>query len=121
MEHRWGHRHEIARTVRLETRAGTIARGRICNVSLSGAFIVSTVPVTLYSYIYIRFIATNGKQRAGQVIEGQVIRRDATGFGIEWCEFAPDCVRALVMDHPFPATQTPHFSWELARRLPSKV
>ena len=123
MEHRWGHRREIARAVRLETRTGTIARGRISNVSLSGAFVVSTLPVTVYSYIHIRFIALSGRQRATQAIavEGQVIRKDATGFGIEWCEFAPDCVRALVMAPPFPATEPPHFSWELARRHHSKV
>jgi hypothetical protein len=121
MEHRWGHRHEIARAVRLETRAGVIARGRISNVSISGAFIVSTLPVTVYSYIYIRFTALNGKQRAAQAVESQVIRKNATGFGIEWCEFAPNCVRALVMAPPFHATEPPHFSWELARRHPSKI
>ncbi len=29
------------------------------------------------------------------MIEGQVVRHTAEGFALEWCEFAPDAVRAL--------------------------
>jgi hypothetical protein len=50
----------------------------------------------------------NGK-RTFTCVEGQVVRKDATGFGVEWCEFAPEAVRTLVAvpafrDDPAPFT-----------------
>jgi hypothetical protein len=101
MEHRWGHRHEISRPVHLGTRNGIAARGRICNVSISGAFVVSPVPVSLFSYVQVQFTAMLDGKRTSTAVEGHVVRKDATGFGIEWCEFAPDAVRALVVVPPF--------------------
>jgi hypothetical protein len=97
MEHRWGNRHEISRPVQLGTRRGIVARGRICNVSMSGAFVVSPLSVRLFSYVQVQFTATLNGKRALTAVEAQVVRKDATGFGIEWCEFAPQAIRALVV------------------------
>jgi hypothetical protein len=107
MEHRWGHRREINRAVHLETRAGLASRGRITNVSISGAFVVSPLPVPLYSYIQVQFTGRSHGKRAQMAVEGQVVRIDDAGFGIEWCEFAPEAIRALVMVPPFAKTQPP--------------
>ena len=101
MEHRWGNRHEISRPVHLGIRNGIAARGRICNVSISGAFVVSPLPVGLFAYVQVQFTAMLNGKRTSTSVEGQVVRKDATGFGIEWCELAPDAVRALVVVPPF--------------------
>jgi hypothetical protein len=100
MEHRWGNRYEISRLVHLGVRNGIAARGRICNVSISGAFVISALPVGLFSYVQVQFTAMLNGKRTSTSVEGQVVRKDATGFGIEWCEFAPDAVRALVAVPP---------------------
>ena len=118
MEHRWGHRREISRAVHLGTRSGVAARGRISNVSISGAFVVSSLPASLYSYVEVRFTAMLDGKRTRMAVEGQVVRKEAGGFGVEWCEFAPEAVRALVTVPPFRLADPPqpHPEWEPAFR-----
>jgi hypothetical protein len=118
MEHRWGHRRDINRSVDLATRSGLVARGRLTNVSISGAFVQSPLPVSLFSYVQIQFTAMLNGKRAATAVEGQVVRKDSTGFGIEWCEFAPEAVRALVMVPPFRLAEPPHphAEWEPIHR-----
>jgi hypothetical protein len=101
MEHRWGHRREINRAVHLETRAGVGSRGQITNVSISGAFVICSLQVPLYSYIQVQFTGMSHGKRARMAVEAQVVRKDDEGFGIEWCEFAPEAIRALVTIPPF--------------------
>jgi hypothetical protein len=112
MEHRWGNRHEISRPVRLDTRSGIVARGRITNVSISGAYIVSPLPAPVFSHLHVQFRAMIDGHRAMTTLEGQVVRRDGVGFAIEWSEFAPDIIRALVMVPPFRATEPSQPMWE---------
>jgi hypothetical protein len=107
MEHRWGHRREISRAVHVETRNGLVSRGRITNVSISGAFVVSPLPVTLFSYIQVQFTGMLHGKRAQMAVEGQVVRKEDGGFGIEWCEFAPEAIRALMIVPPFRMTEPP--------------
>ena len=107
MEHRWGNRHEISQPVHIGTRDGSVARGRTRNVSMSGAFVVSPLPVSLFSYVQVQFTATLNGKRTATAIEGQVVRKDVTGFGIEWCEYAPAAVRALVVVPPFRLAEAP--------------
>jgi hypothetical protein len=107
MEHRWGHRREVSRTVHIGTRSGLVARGRIANVSISGAYVVSRYPVSLFSYVQLQFTAMLHGKRTTAAIEGQVVRKDASGFGIEWSEFAPEPVRTLMMVPPFRLAEPP--------------
>ena len=120
MEHRWGHRHEISRAVHLGTRSGLAARGQITNVSISGAFVVCPLPVSLFSYVEVQFRAMVNGKRAMMSVEAQVVRKEAAGFGIEWCEFAPEAVRALVTVPPFRVADPPqpHAEWEPAAHPP---
>jgi PilZ domain len=93
MEHRWGNRHDISRSIRVATHTGLVARGLITNVSMSGALIAAALPVNLFSYVRVQFnSALDGRPAS---IEGQVVRKEATGFGIEWRELAPEVVAAL--------------------------
>ncbi len=117
MEHRWGHRHEISKPVQLGTGNGIAAPGRICNVSMSGAFVISPLPVSLFSYVQVQFTALLNGKRTSTSAEGQVVRKDATGFGIEWREFAPVVVRDWIGQLPSSHTDAPHTSagWEVIR------
>ncbi|MGH8137479.1 MAG: PilZ domain-containing protein [Steroidobacteraceae bacterium] len=113
MEHRWGQRHEIDRIVRLRTRGGLVARARITSVSISGAFVVSPLPVVLLSYVRIQFTGMRDGGKISVAAEGQVVRRDAIGFAVEWREFAPAAVCAFLLEPPgwLPAssrTMPPH-------------
>jgi len=123
MEHRWGHRHEISRAVHLGTRSGLAARGRITNVSISGAFVVSPLPVSLFSYVELKFTVMVHGKRAAMTLEGQVVRKEREGFGIEWSEFAPEAVRGLVTVPPFRATEPPQprAEWDPAPRPPRTI
>lgn len=120
MEHRWGHRHEISRAVHLGTRSGLAARGRITNVSISGAFVVSPLPLSLFTYVEMQFTAMVNGKRARMTVEGQVVRKEGRGFGIEWCEFAPEAVRALVTVPPFHQSASPQaqHEWDPVARPP---
>jgi hypothetical protein len=120
MEHRWGHRREIKRPVHLETRSGLLSRGYITNVSISGAFVVSPLVAPLYSYVQVQFTGMSHGKRTSMAVDGQVVRKEDGGFGIEWCEFAPEAVRALVMIPPFRVTEpsAPHSEWEPPARHP---
>jgi hypothetical protein len=89
MEHRWGQRKAVHKSVRVRTRAGIAAQGHITNVSISGAFVTTPLPVALFSVIEVSFIGVAGGRRASTVIEAQVVRKTAAGLGLEWCEFAP--------------------------------
>jgi hypothetical protein len=101
MEHRWGNRHKVIQTVRVATQGGVVARGRITNVSMSGAFVEAALPVSLLSYVKVQFNSVlDGRPT---MIEGQVVRKDPTGFGLEWRELAPEVVDALVSRLPTPS------------------
>jgi PilZ domain len=119
MEHRWGHRRELSRAVHIGARNGVgrydlAARGRITNVSISGAYVVSPLPVSLFSYVQLQFNAMRHGKRTTAALEGQIVRKDASGFGIEWSEFAPEAVRVLMMVPPFRRAEPPdpHVQWE---------
>jgi hypothetical protein len=107
MEHRWGHRRKVSRIVHLLTRSGREAPARICNVSISGAYIVSPLSPELFSHLRIRFAPTQRQLGNGGVVEAQVVRREDHGFAVEWCELAPPVVRALVRAPLYEPVQTP--------------
>jgi hypothetical protein len=114
MEHRWGHRHQINRGVQLETRAGVISRGRVTDVSISGAFVVTPLPIPLFSYVHVQFTGTLDGKRTRMAVEGQVVRKGDGGFGVEWCEFAAEAIRALILApaHKLTKPSAPHSEWE---------
>lgn len=115
MEHRWGKRWEVERAVHLRTRSGVASRGRVCNVSISGAYVVAPLPVRLLSHVQVHFVAEQMSRRVTTAIEGQVVRRTDDGFGLEWCEFAPEAVFALANAAESPA-ETPQALYPLVVR-----
>src|ERR1700761_380808 len=98
MEHRWGQRRDIDRVVHLLTGSGLSAYGRITNVSMSGAFVESHLPVRLFSNVEVRFSALQHGRRTRLSVEAQIVRRGQSGigqcgFGIEWQEIDLHTIR----------------------------
>jgi hypothetical protein len=110
MEHRWGNRHEISKPVHLGTRRSGTAGGQICNASISGAFVASALPVSLFSYVRVQFTVLLNGQWTTTAVEGQVVRKEARGFGIEWRELASEAVKALVAPTSRSRRETPQLS-----------
>jgi hypothetical protein len=100
MEHRWGHRRQINRFVRLRMRNGSRGFGRIRNVSISGAWIATGLQAKLLSYVEIGFTAMRHGRKTVARVEGLIVRLASHGFGIEWCELAHPAVLAILMVRP---------------------
>jgi hypothetical protein len=94
MEHRCGKREKLRRDVRLQTQGGVVARGTICDASLSGAFIETLLPITPLSHIHVLLLSERGPP-VGPAVECQVVRHGIGGIGVEWVEFGHEIVRSL--------------------------
>jgi hypothetical protein len=101
MEHRWGHRREINRFVRLRLRNGMRGFGRIRDVSISGAWIATGLPAKLLSYVQVGFTAMRKGRKTVTRVEGLIVRAANQGFGVEWCELAHPAVLAILMVRPY--------------------
>jgi hypothetical protein len=100
MEHRWGHRRQINRFVRLRMRNGLRGFGRIRDVSISGAWIATGLPAKLMCYVQVGFTAMRHGRKIVARVEGLIVRLADHGFGVEWCELAHPAVLAILMVHP---------------------
>ena len=92
MEKHRGHRRATDITVQFFTRPTTIGIGRVLNVSATGAFMETQLPLRLLSVLYLEPTAPAGS--TGGRIAATVVRCSATGVGLEWCEFGADATRA---------------------------
>ena len=97
MERRSAPRYQVAIPVYAQAHSGAVSsKGYLLDVSLSGGFLVTTLPAELNSLISLRLIETNGEM--GQRLEGQVVRRSFVGVGIAWSEPATELIRSLGLD-----------------------
>ncbi|HET9474160.1 MAG TPA: PilZ domain-containing protein [Steroidobacteraceae bacterium] len=85
MEHRWGQRRNCLARVRVSAGSGVGGSARLRNVSLSGAFLETALPLPLFSQIAIAVVSADGSTDAVE-FTASVVRADAGGVGIEWCE-----------------------------------
>jgi hypothetical protein len=83
MEHRWGEREPTDIAVNFVV-YGTTGTGRVLNVSMTGAYLETSIPPRLLSVIYLQLARTAAA--AAERIAATVIRRDPWGVGLEWCE-----------------------------------
>jgi len=81
MEHSFGRRFRCGTPVRLSV-DGISSHATLGDVSLSGAYLRTGLAVPLSSVIEIT-AERNGRRF---VLRGSVLRRDAGGIGVEWCE-----------------------------------
>ena len=99
MEHRWGQRVPATIKVKLQGRPGAIGSGCLRDVSISGTFVETALRLPLLTRVEI----DAGSQRR---LSCWVVRRNAIGIGVEWCELAPRAVLTLLAQ-----TRLPRQDW----------
>jgi len=98
MEHRLGSRHVTDADVYLRTWGSTVsARGRMRDLSVSGAFISTLLPCRPLLHVTVQVVPEGRPRRSGPVLEGQIVRVAPEGIGIEWAELQPELVAQLVL------------------------
>jgi hypothetical protein len=95
LEHRWGERVRVNIPVRVEVDHLTRANARMQNLSLSGALMTSDSDLRLNTLIEVSVALPPPSTRIA-VIKALVSRKFDEGVGIEWYEFAPNIVKALL-------------------------
>ena len=111
MEHRLGSRHATDVDVYLRTWGSTVsARGRLRDVSVSGAFIATLLPCRPLLHVTVQIALEGRSRRNAPLFEGQIVRLAQGGIGIEWAELQPELVARLVLiqhaDEPMRANST---------------
>jgi hypothetical protein len=86
MEHRWGRRESTDVTVQFLARSGAVGRGRVLNISSTGAYLQTAVSLPLNSLVYLEPTAPMPVVGNIRRISASVVRQDALGVGLEWCE-----------------------------------
>jgi PilZ domain len=96
MEHRWGKRSALDIGVRLRPGSGAVDTGRLVNASLSGAFVRTGHCLPAFTRVVVELDSGGARQSAPQRIPAYVVRVVPDGFGLEWNEFAPHAIAALL-------------------------
>jgi hypothetical protein len=86
MDHRWGRRQPTDVAVQFVTKPGTTGTGRVLNISLTGAYLETQVPLRLHSLVYLEPAVPAPAADHRRRVAASVVRRDALGVGLEWCE-----------------------------------
>jgi hypothetical protein len=81
MEHRWGNRYAANLPVSFALQSGTRGAGRLLNISTTGAYLHTEMPLRILTLIEL-FI--DGFMPRGMRFTACVIRRDQGGYGLEW-------------------------------------
>ncbi len=105
MEHRWGQRFKVAIEARLHLRQPYAARrGRVVNISASGAFIQTNIALPVLDCIQVEIqIPVEGGHASIRLPAG-VVRRARDGVGVEWCEAESLVIAELVAVYAKPVT-----------------
>ena len=119
IEHRWGGRIVCHAHVQLSAERDVSGTGRMRDVSMSGAFIETKLPLPLYSQAVIEIVNEDGTIRE-HAIRVTVVRTESNGVGVEWRETVegPVCP-ALGCTHLCAAAEKvfgPHNPESLARK-----
>ena len=85
MEHRWGQRKRCRARVSVSAGAGLAGSARLRNVSISGAFLETALPLPLFAQVAIAVLRDDGSTHALE-FAACVVRVESGGAGIEWCE-----------------------------------
>ena len=80
MEHRWGERQSTDVTVHVVATSGKTGIARVANVSVTGAYLETNIPLRLHSLLYLQ------PHIGGDCVAASVVRQDSSGVGLKWCE-----------------------------------
>ena len=85
MEHRWGHRIGVDLPVRITGNPFSVRAGRLVNLSVSGAFILTGGDLRKLSRVLIVIANPSMARHEAPTLAAYVARKLGDGFGIEWC------------------------------------
>jgi hypothetical protein len=71
--------------------SGASGLGQLKNLSMSGAFLETAVPLPLFAQLAIAVLRDDGTTHPLE-FTAVVVRRDENGVGIEWCEPYPGSI-----------------------------
>jgi hypothetical protein len=86
MDHRWGQRETTDVTVHVVAQSGMTGIARVVNVSLTGAYLETSVVLRLRSVVYLQPGPEDHAHLDGNRVAANVVRQDELGVGLEWCE-----------------------------------
>lgn len=86
MEHRWARRHAMDVRVRFVALPATIGTGRVINMSVTGAYMETTVPLRRLSVLFLEPSVVPGRKGKVRRLAASVVRHDERGVGLEWCD-----------------------------------
>jgi len=95
MEHRWGPRRPCRSRVRVSAGGGASGLGQLKNLSMSGAFLETAVPLPLFAQLAIAVLRDDGATHQLE-FAAVVVRHDENGVGIEWCDPNPGPICAAL-------------------------
>ena len=95
MEHRWGERILMDMPVQVSADQVAGIRGRMRNLSLSGALLRINADLRLHALIEVSLELPQPSQSPA-ILLAHVARKREEDVGIEWCEFAPIVVKDLL-------------------------
>ena len=110
MEHRWGTRRTLDVGVKLYVGSKPPKLGRLLNASSSGAYVATGSPLPAMTRVQLALGWDSFRRADRHRIAAHVVRSDARGIGIEWQEFAPLPIRALI---DVPETQPARISLDI--------
>lgn len=96
MEHRWGIRRTLNIGVTLYVESKVPSLGRLLNASSSGAYLATSVTLPLMARVHVALGWDEPQRNGRRRIAAHVVRTSAGGIGLEWQEFAPSAVIALI-------------------------
>jgi len=97
MERRWGNRVELDENVTVMRDGELVGVARLQELSLSGAFLRAKWRLPLLARVHVEVPRIRGERRSRDtMVEAFVARQSDDGMGLEWCEFAPPGVAAIM-------------------------
>ncbi len=97
MERRWGNRVMLDEAVSVTRDGELIGTASLPELSLSGAFLKTEWRLPQLARVYVEVPRLRHERRSRHtLIEAFVVRHCPDGVGVEWCEFAPPEVVAVM-------------------------
>jgi len=98
MEHRCGRRIEVEVPVTLGLSSGERVPGRIVNISLSGALLRTQARLPSLGRLTVQLETDESCEGPPRTVLAHIVRRMAGGAGLEWSEFSPAAICALLAE-----------------------
>ena len=81
--------------IRIHASSGTTGIGRVLNISSTGAFLATTAHLRPLSVVYLEPAGATFWEIQSRRIAASVVRQDASGVGLEWCEAAAETTKVV--------------------------